>query len=358
MVPSSARNWIALKAVQQSNLNKKMKIKNSIVCCLIALLALPVLGAFAGAPAGLSVRLVSTFDYPGSGNSTEPQKISDLRDIVGTYLDSSLVTRGFIRFRNGNFSAPLVDPNDTRGVTQGRGVNNSRLVCGDYLDAATGNFHGFFFSRSRFHNFDVPGSTFTVILGLNNAGDFCGSDIPGSGVQSAFFSLGGVITEFTVPQATASLAYQINSSNQVCGYYLDGSSVLHGYFRDSDGTIHGPIDPAGSTGTIIFGNNDSNLMVGRYTDSGGLTHGLLFIPPNRYITYDYPGTTFTSLNGINAQGEIVGRYLDTSTGIEHGIIARVVASAADQSTPGVTPQKQLPQAGPVPSRSQVEEPAF
>src|SRR5207245_11054802 len=97
MVPSSARNWIALKAVQQSNLNKKMKIKNSIVCCLIALLALPVLGAFAVAPAGLSVRLVSTFDYPGSGNSTAPQNSRDLRDTVGTYLDSSLVTSCVIR---------------------------------------------------------------------------------------------------------------------------------------------------------------------------------------------------------------------------------------------------------------------
>src|SRR6266853_4511029 len=136
-----------------------MKIKNSIVCCLIALFALPVLGAFAGAPAGFSVRLVSTFDYPGSGNSTLPQKISDLGDIVGSYIDSSGVTRGFIRVRNGTFSAPIVDPNDTGGLTEGRGINNSRLVCGDYLDAASGNLHGYFLTRTTFHNFDVPGST-------------------------------------------------------------------------------------------------------------------------------------------------------------------------------------------------------
>ena len=336
-----------------------MKIKNSIVCCLIALFALPVLGAFAGAPAGLSVRLVSTFDYPGSGNSTLPQKISDSGDIVGSYIDLSLVERGFIRFRNGSFSAPLVDPNDTGGMTEGRGINISRLVCGDYLDEASGNLHGYFLMGSMFHNFDVPGSSFTLLLGLNNAGDFCGSDIPGTGVQSAFLSVGGVITEFTLPRATASLAEQINSSNQVCGFFNDSSFVSHGYFRDSDGTIYAPIDPAGSTGTIIFGNNDSNWMVGRYSDSGGLTHGLLFIPPNRYITYDYPGSTFTSLNGINAQGIVAGRYLDPSSGIEHGIIARVVRTAADQSTQGVTPQKQSSQAGPLPSRSQVVvEPDF
>jgi hypothetical protein len=231
-----------------------------------------------------------------------------------------------------------------------------RLVCGYYLNETS--LHGYFLMGSRFHNFDVPGSSYTLLVGLNNAGDFCGSDIPGSGVQSALFSVGGVITEFTVPRAADSLAEQINSSNQVCGFFDDSSFVSHGYFRDSDGTIYAPIDPAGSTGTLIFGNNYSNWIVGRYSDSGGLTHGLLFIPPNRYITYDYPGSTFTSLNGINAQGKIAGRYLD-DYGIEHGIIARVVRSAADQSTPGVTPQKQSSQPGPLPSRSQVVvEPDF
>jgi hypothetical protein len=356
MVPGSARNWIAVKALQQSNFNKKMKIKNCIVCCLIALLALPVLGRSAEAPAAFSVQLVRTFDYPGSGNSTEPQKISDLGDIVGSYIDSSLVERGFIRLRNGNFSAPIVHPNDTSGRTQARGINNSRLVCGDYLDAP--NYHGFFLRRSMFHNFDVPGSSSTLILGLNNAGDFCGEDTPASLVPSAFFSVGGVITEFTVPNAIASVACQINSSNQVCGYFIDGSFFHnHGYFRDSDGAIYAPIDFPGSTLTVIVGNNDSNWMVGRYDDSGGLTHGLLFIPPNKYITYDYPGSTSTTLTGINAQGQIVGWYLDAS-GIEHGILARVVRSATDQSTPGVTPQRQSSQAGPPPSRSQVEEPAL
>ena len=334
-----------------------MKTKNSIVCCLIALLALPVLGAFAQTPAGFSVQLITTFDYPGSGNSTLPQRISDSGNIVGSYIDSSLVERGFIRFRNGNFSAPIVDPNDTGGRTEGFGINNSRLVCGDYLNE-TGLLHGYFLMGSRFHNFDVPGSVLTFITGLNNAGDFCGSDLLPSDRQLAFFSLGGIITEFTVPHAANSVAEQINSSNQVCGFFVDGSSVLHGFYRDSDGAIYAPIDPAGSTGTIIFGNNDSNWMVGRYDDSGGLTHGLLFIPPNKYITYDYPGSTFTSLNGINVQGIIVGRYLDPSSGIEHGIIARVVRSAADQSTQGVTPQTQSSQAGLLPSRPQMVEPEF
>jgi hypothetical protein len=67
------------------------------------------------------------------------------------------------------------------------------------------------------------------------------------------------------------------------------------------------------------------------------------------------------LSGLHyAQGLVVGRYLDSS-GIEHGIIARIVRSGADQSNTGVTPQKQSSQAGPaapLPLRSQVVEPAL
>jgi hypothetical protein len=325
------------------------------------LLALPVLGASAETPEAFSIQLVTTFDYPGSGNSTVAAKISDFGDIVGSYVDSSGVYRGFIRFGNGNFSPPIVDPNDTGG-TAAYGINNSRLVCGDYLDAASGNYHGFFWRAGRFHNFDVPASSWTVIFGLNNAGDFCGNDISGGGVQSAFFSVGGVITEFTVPQAIETIASQINSSNQVCGSLLsyyphDNSFVYHGYFRDSDGAIYAPIDFPGAMWTFIDGNNDSNWMVGEYYDSDFLAHGFLFIPPNRYITYDYPGSTDTHLVGINAQGLIVGYYQDAS-GIDHGIIARVVGSATDQSILGVTPQRQSSQAGPPPSRSEVEVDAF
>ena len=234
-----------------------------------------MLGAFAQAPAGFRIRPVSTFDYPGTGNSTRPQKVNDSGDIVGVYGDASGIQRGFVRFKNGHFSAPLVDPNDTGGNTEMRGINDSRLYCGDYVDVASGNFVGFFLVGSRFHDYLVPGSTWTINLGLNNAGDFCGSDIPASGVQSGFVSIGGSVTEFTISGATNTLAYQINASNQACGYYIDSDGVTHGYYRDADGSIVGPIDPAGSTGTIVFGNNDANYIVGRYPTADGNTHGFL-----------------------------------------------------------------------------------
>jgi hypothetical protein len=245
-------------------------------------------------------------------------------------------------------------------VTQGRGINASLRICGNYTDSG-GASHGFFAKGATLHNYDVPGaSAFTVVLGLNNAGDFCGSDIPdATGVQSGFVSLGGTVTEFTVADATATLAYQINSANEAVGYYIDVDGITHGYMRESDGTIVAPIDPAGSTGTIVFGNNDSGYIVGRYPDASGVTHGFVFLPPDTYVTFDVPGSTFTSLNGINRSGEITGRYLDAS-GIEHGLYARLV-SGAGRPNAGAIPQRQPARASAVkalPARVQAAEPAL
>src|SRR5438128_3572948 len=240
-----------------------MKISRRLVGCAVGFVAVALTGALAqspDSPAAFSIKFVGQFDYPGTGNQTRPQKINSTGDIAGVFVDTSAASRGFIRFSNGNFSPPIADPNATSNFTEGRGINDSRLVCGDYLDSA-GAFEGFFLSGHTFTNYDIE-PTFTIVLGVNNAGDFVGSVIPSSGIQSGFLSIGGVVTEFTVPNASATLDYQLNTTNQSCGYWVDSSAVTHGYWRDSDGTIHSPIDPVGSTGTIMFGNNDRNLIVG------------------------------------------------------------------------------------------------
>src|SRR5437899_12762946 len=105
---------------------KPKQIFNSI---LAVLFLFPLMGTFAQqAPDSVSIRVITTFDYPGTGNYTHPQKINDTNDIVGGYFDSSAVTtRGFVRFSDGTFSAPLVDPNDTCNFRLARGINHSSL---------------------------------------------------------------------------------------------------------------------------------------------------------------------------------------------------------------------------------------
>ena len=304
--------------------DKPMKTVTNIIYPAFALFTLACFAFAQQAPERVSIRVITTFDYPGTGNSTIPGRINDAGDIVGVYNDSNLVGRGFVRFANGNFSAPIVEPNDTCNYTQGRGINNSRLICGDYENGSDCLLHGFFLMGGNFSEFDVADSLSTELVGVNNAGDFCGDFTDATGLTQGFVSIGGTITPFSIPGATLTIASQLNSSNQAAGTYIDASGISHGFWRDRNGALHFPIDPPGSTLTILFGNNDSNWMVGRYMTADGVTHGLFFVPPNRFFTFDYPGTTFTSFNGINRDGFICGRYRDLSAHIGRGIIARLV----------------------------------
>jgi hypothetical protein len=299
-----------------------MRVRHLFVCIIAALAALTLVGTVASAA---TIEVIETFDVSGMGTNTEPQKINDRGDIVGAVVDPVAgVTRGFFRARNGQFNSTFVEPNDTGNLTQGRGINNAREICGNYTNGSDGTSHGYFLSNGVFTEFDIPDASGTLPLGINNAGDFAGSVIASDGItQDGFVSLKGTITTFAIPGASATLAYQLNASNQSTGYYVDADGVtIHGYLRDSDGTLTFPIDPDGSVGTVLFGNNASNWVVGRYTDAAGITHGLFFMTPGEFVTFDFPGSAFTSLNGINAQGLICGRYVDAS-GIEHGILAKV-----------------------------------
>ncbi len=301
-----------------------MKPKQILISILSVAFVFPLLGTFAQqAPNSGSIEVIMTFDYPGTGNLTLPQKINERGDVVGEFIDSSGVTRGFVRYSDGSFSDPIVDPNDTVfGFTEGRGINNSRAVAGDY-GFSDGTLHSFFLSGGTFTEYDVPGAVQTNLLSINDSGRFTGGfDPDGSGIFQGFVGHNGTFTSFSVPAAISTFAYETNNSKQlVVGYYIDSSAILHGYYRDDSGALHFPIDPSGSAATVLFGLNDKDWVVGRYADGSG-THGLFFVPPNNFFTFDYPGSTFTSLNGINDKGVICGRYADAA-GVSHGFLARV-----------------------------------
>ncbi len=331
-----------------------MKIKNTLVY-LVAVLTLPLVGTAASAA---TIQVLQTFDYPGAGNSTLPQKFSDQGVMVGTVIDANGVEQGFFyKPRIGRFSdRPFSDPFDTGSVTRGRGINNDRHACGEYKSASNGTFHGYILEHPDFISFDITDTLDTIPLGINNAGDFVGTVTLSNETRPAFVSLGGVVTTFSVPNAIVTFAYQLNKGNQIIGYYIDANGINHGFTRDKRGTLAFPVDMPGATGTFLLGNNDSNWGVGRYTDGAGVTHGLFFITPDNMLTYDYPGSTFTSLNGINKDGYVVGYYLD-AVGKFHGIWAKVNLTAASSPNPNL-PTAPVQSARPSPEMLKVAEPTL
>ena len=92
----------------------------------VALVTVSLIGTVAS---GATIEVIETFDFPGTGKLTEPQKINNRGDIVGAVIDAATgVTRGFYRGRDGTFSSSFTEPNDTGSSTQGRGINDGREI--------------------------------------------------------------------------------------------------------------------------------------------------------------------------------------------------------------------------------------
>lgn len=285
-----------------------------------------VFGALPAAAQQFSIQILATFDYPGVGNSTTPFGINQRGDISGRYADTNGVTRGFVRFRNGTFSPPLVEPNDTGNLTEANDIDLTTVV-GDFLDGSDGSSHGYLFSGGVFTQFDVAGAFSTFVEGINRTGNFVGGFVNDGEPEAAFVHLGGNTTTFAISGATNTQALRINALDEAVGQY-NAESFDHGFLREPDGTLTFPIDFPGPGSTALYGINDHGLVVGRYTDETGLNHGFVLRLPDTFVEFDYPGAAGTSLNGINNRGVIAGRYAD-SAGIRHGFVARVIEGSAD-----------------------------
>jgi probable HAF family extracellular repeat protein len=75
----------------------------------------------------------------------------------------------------------------------------------------------------------------------------------------------------------------------------------------------------GAAWTFAYGVNASGDVVGRYGDDADRTHGFL-LREGVYTTIDFPGAVWTSALGINDAGHIVGRYLNADSSVSHGYL--------------------------------------
>ena len=180
-----------------------------------------------------TLTVLQTFDFPGhpvATAATMPQKISDQGDLIGTVIDVTGTAQAFIyKYRIGKFSAAFHAPNDTGHDTQGRGINNLRHSCGEYLNASHDTYHGYVLEHPDFIDFDIADALDTIPLGINNAGDLAGTVVLSDGTQQGFLNLNrqGVVVTFEVPDATATFAYQVNALHQIIGYYIDANGISH-----------------------------------------------------------------------------------------------------------------------------------
>jgi probable HAF family extracellular repeat protein len=102
---------------------------------------------------------------------------------------------------------------------------------GQYADA-NGTFHGFLLSGGSFTTLDAPGSTLTLALGINDAGQIVG-EYEASGRFHGFLLSGGSFTTLDPPGSTFTNALGINNVGQIVGLYSDASGRTHGFLATS-----------------------------------------------------------------------------------------------------------------------------
>ena len=78
------------------------------------------------------------------------------------------------------------------------------------------------------------------------------------------------------------------------------------------------IDFPNSTQTLANGINARGDIVGRYSDAEGVFHGFL-LRKGVFSTIDFPGASLTAAFALNARGDIAGRFTDAN-GIDHGFL--------------------------------------
>jgi len=205
----------------------------------------------------------------------------------------------------------------------------------------------------QYTSFQVPGSTYTVALGLNSSGEIVGSFVS-AGKQAGFLYSGGNFQTIACPNASFTIAQGINDSGVIVGWCADQGFI---YQNGSYSYLSYP----GAVRTGLLGVNNLGDVVGFYQLSGGSQFGFVYrngtfkafvsartangINLSETIAANvcgsnchgivkaktktgwvlvqkvyYPGASGTGLGGINDNGDLSGAWGPTPDGQQEGFV--------------------------------------
>jgi uncharacterized membrane protein len=128
----------------------------------------------------------------------------------------------------------------------------------------------------------------------------------------------GVQTIFDVPGSSRTLALDINERGEIVGRYVSAGQN-HGFLRDTSGNFT-TVDYPGSSFSVASSINDSGAILGWYTVPADPTarHGFV-LRDGVFTSFDPPGSTFTNPLGINNRGEVTGRFCTLAVCLAPGL---------------------------------------
>ena len=204
--------------------------------------------------------------------------------------------------------------------TEGWNINQDGSVVGHY-DSADGRVHGFIArpaaqvgdepdvapanANYTFETIDVPGVEFLALTASSDFEDYAGYTKSADGEKEVAFTLiDGVFTTYDFPGSQNTYFYALGNNGNAAGHYEDSEGLFHGVVLE-DGELR-QYDFPGAVQTEIFGISDTTgALTGNFTDASGVRRGF-----SGDIIVEFPGALETYADFVNAQGGMVGSYVD------------------------------------------------
>jgi len=196
------------------------------------------------------------------------------------------------------------------------GINNSNTVAGRFSSLGGAGFLRF--ESGEIVSFNVGTGGDTRPVAINAADTVTGFFFQNSAYYGFIRARQGGIVTFAVRDGTTFPA-AINVEGTVTGSFCPClfPGPISGFVRYPGGQIVS-FDPPGSIYTSPTGINASKTITGTFEDADGHFHGFVRDPFGNITSFDPPGGGQTSPVSINDAGEIAGPYV--ADGSFHGFI--------------------------------------
>jgi probable HAF family extracellular repeat protein len=221
----------------------------------------------------------TTENYPNS-MMTQVIGINNSLTTDGFYVDNNSVTHGFYRTSNGTYTT--VDFAGT-AFNQLLGQNDMQQASGYYSLSQNNSTPDFPYiydeAAGVFEVITIPGAVGGAqATGVNNSREVCGFFIDQNQVNHGFLLNFGVLVQLDFPGSTFTQALGLNNHGQVVGTYMDAAGLTHGFlYTVSSGQYTQIDDPNGIGQTVVNGINDNGALVGFY-GAAPINTGFVAVP--------------------------------------------------------------------------------